>query len=81
VQGKNFALRRRPGRTARHRDRLDVKRRRNMAVMVGYDTDNANTKRPVETRILWRSHLAAGSEIIGPALIARGASWALKIPA
>jgi N-methylhydantoinase A len=26
-------------------------------------------KRPVETRILWRPHLAAGSEIAGPALI------------
>jgi N-methylhydantoinase A len=25
--------------------------------------------RPLETRVLWRPHLAAGSEIAGPALI------------
>ena len=36
--------------------------------------------RPVETRILWRPHLAAGTEIAGPALIEEPNSTTLIAP-
>jgi N-methylhydantoinase A len=36
--------------------------------------------RPVETRILWRPHLAAGTEIVGPALIEEANSTTLIAP-
>jgi N-methylhydantoinase A len=37
-------------------------------------------ERPVETRILWRPHLASGSEIAGPALIEEANSTTLIAP-
>ena len=40
----------------------------------------ADAKRPVETLILWRSHLAAGSEVAGPALIEEANSTTLIGP-
>ena len=40
----------------------------------------ADAKRPVETRIVWRPHLAAGSEIAGPALIEEANSTTLIGP-
>ncbi len=40
----------------------------------------ADAKRPVETLILWRPHLAAGSEIAGPALIEEANSTTLIGP-
>ena len=36
--------------------------------------------RPVETRVLWRPHLAAGMEIVGPALIEEANSTTLIAP-
>ena len=39
-----------------------------------------NAERPVETRILWRPYLAAGSEIVGPALIEEANSTTLIAP-
>jgi N-methylhydantoinase A len=39
-----------------------------------------DTARPVETRILWRPHLAAGAEIAGPALIEEANSTTLIAP-
>ena len=40
----------------------------------------ADAKRPVATRILWRPHIAAGSEIVGPALIEEANSTTLIGP-
>jgi N-methylhydantoinase A len=40
----------------------------------------ADAKRPVTARILWRPHLAAGSEIVGPALIEEANSTTLIGP-
>jgi N-methylhydantoinase A len=40
----------------------------------------ADAKRPVETLILWRPYLAAGSEIVGPALIEEANSTTLIGP-
>ncbi len=40
----------------------------------------ADAKRPVETRIVWRPHLAAGSKIAGPALIEEANSTTLIGP-
>jgi N-methylhydantoinase A len=39
-----------------------------------------DAKRPLETRVLWRPHLAAGSEIAGPALIEEANSTTLIGP-
>ena len=46
------------------------------AVAVVFD----NAERPVETRILWRPYLAAGSEIVGPAVIEEANSTTLIAP-
>jgi N-methylhydantoinase A len=40
----------------------------------------ADAKRPVTARVLWRPHLAAGSEIVGPALIEEANSTTLIGP-
>ena len=40
----------------------------------------ADANRPVPTRILWRPHLAAGCEIVGPALIEEANSTTLIAP-